>query len=1081
MILSESEYNEPKAIVPLIMDMLLPNDSRITSNSVAEISAKILKDLHHEDAKIQHGATLLRKHIDLIILLIKTNQPEEAIDLAKLTIDKIPTDFATRSQLLSIIGDQLRCKYEGKHEESDLNKAIQYYEEAVVAANMVPDNNGRLAIAHGLQRALEVRYKLHDRKVDLDQIISSLEVAIEKCDSKDMAKEKCHLAMHLASRYLIHEPRLETLNQAIEFGMLYKDLPAKDPFRLKVLDQLIVLLLLRSENSGQQEVLDQAMRLVQSEEARLKPFKPLHLHNVALVFVKRYEYTGDISQINEAIKVAENTADSCGMECEEKRTVLSNLGSFLLKRYVCTGDRNALKRAIPRCHEALDTKGPGELGKRNLLYTQETLAENLFNLHRYTGDPQDLDSAIDLWRGIVARRSVSEVLRHRFLHRLGACLGWSYKNTGDIQELDEAIEITKEAIQSAPPGRARDLYATSMCRFLQLRYDKTHSPADLKDAEVYVFKVAGRMTDKSLKTIICRGVFEVRKRQYEKSKQLSLLGDAVKALRLAIEADSSPSIDRISIVEIIGLHSQRALREINQQCFLYYCDGLSSTAAAAALEDGRSKEHALKLLEHGRIAINNLLLQKRPDISLLYKKHPEWAKNFQELRDALDLPFLDHATRLKQPAEQHLDLVKQFASLLGEIRGDKEFSNFLSLPEVLTLRSAAQSGETVVVINVSRFRSDAFLIFPASIETIHLSKLTYNDILRAVKRFRSSQEEAFEVLEWLWESVDPILDLMGVCKSNVGRKYDEWPRIYWVPTGPLRLLPLHAADYHRERSHRTVLDRAISSYSMSVGEITYGRELNEKWPYKGQEDHRKHRKSGAPRECVVVSMDNIPGHDALEFAAQEARAVTRFLLHRDNYVSLHLCPKHDELLEATLDCDMFHYVGHGVINLQDPSLNGLLTKDEDPEKATFLAIRNLQSLRFREREPPLLAYLSICSMGYIDNRDSFNGGIDLMNACRIAGFRHVVGPLWGVSNSVCVKVALLIYQTLFEGNLDGVPVAWSLHQAIHKIRDEMLKHNAEALRLDPGLSNKDKGKVMEPHQQENAGPPLWAAFIHMGV
>jgi hypothetical protein len=79
-----------------------------------------------------------------------------------------------------------------------------------------------------------------------------------------------------------------------------------------------------------------------------------------------------------------------------------------------------------------------------------------------------------------------------------------------------------------------------------------------------------------------------------------------------------------------------------------------------------------------------------------------------------------------------------------------------------------------------------------------------------------------EVLEWLWETgAKPVLDVLQYTEVPPN---DFWPRIWWIPTGPLTKFPIHAAGCHRHGSSDAVVDRVISSYSSSVKTLIHGRQ-----------------------------------------------------------------------------------------------------------------------------------------------------------------------------------------------------------------------------------------------------------------
>jgi len=131
----------------------------------------------------------------------------------------------------------------------------------------------------------------------------------------------------------------------------------------------------------------------------------------------------------------------------------------------------------------------------------------------------------------------------------------------------------------------------------------------------------------------------------------------------------------------------------------------------------------------------------------------------------------------------------------------------------------------VVVVNVIRFGSHALALTADGIRVIQLPALTptavedhrvaldvAHDLLRCpgaeVNLQWAAGRYVTSLLTWLWDAAaGPVLDALGLAASA-----GPLPRLWWLPTGPLSLLPLHAAGYHTGGDERTVLDRVVSSY-----------------------------------------------------------------------------------------------------------------------------------------------------------------------------------------------------------------------------------------------------------------------------
>jgi CHAT domain-containing protein len=315
-----------------------------------------------------------------------------------------------------------------------------------------------------------------------------------------------------------------------------------------------------------------------------------------------------------------------------------------------------------------------------------------------------------------------------------------------------------------------------------------------------------------------------------------------------------------------------------------------------------------------------------------------------------------------------------------------------------------------------------------------------------------------DLFQWLWEALaGPVLNKLGFSEPVAT---EEWPRVCWIPTGPLCNLPIHAAGYHRETGSRTVLDRVISSYSPSIKALLYA--------------HRNVAQSSQSKACnkaVLVSMDTTPGCMALSFVRKEIMELESLFAAEIPRVVLD-APYKDDVLKALDDCSIFHFAGHGESDHSDPSMSKLLMTDWQKNPLT---VKDLVALKFHQN-PPLLAYLSACSTG--DNRDRklLDEGIHLMSACQLAGFRHVIGSLWEVSDKHCVDAAKDVYNTMIKAGMSDQSVSLGLHNAVLNLRGDRdrtgMTRDARDARLIENEESEDN-KIGDPF--------IWAAYIHMGI
>ncbi len=113
--------------------------------------------------------------------------------------------------------------------------------------------------------------------------------------------------------------------------------------------------------------------------------------------------------------------------------------------------------------------------------------------------------------------------------------------------------------------------------------------------------------------------------------------------------------------------------------------------------------------------------------------------------------------------------------------------------------------------------------------------------------------------------------------------------------------------------------------------------------------------------------------------------------------------------------------------------------EESPLRISDLAALNLRNAR--------LAFLAACETGR-SSPQLADESVHLAAACQLAGFSHVIGTLWPISDIGSLQITQLFYPALA---LDPDRSAIALHEAIRVLR----------------------AKYREL-------PSLWAAFVHVG-
>ncbi|KAJ3577748.1 hypothetical protein NPX13_g2817 [Xylaria arbuscula] len=583
--------------------------------------------------------------------------------------------------------------------------------------------------------------------------------------------------------------------------------------------------------------------------------------------------------------------------------------------------------------------------------------------------------------------------------------------------------------------------------------------------------------------------------RYQRTGAMADLETAIEQFKKAMDHSSSPTLDRLrpsmrllqlhaqvnnwslaysvasTAVSLITLLTPRALENSDKQHLLAEVVGLASDAAAVAVRAGKTPYEAIQLLELGRGVIVGSMDEMRANISDLQYKHPELAREYMKFRDQLDVQRLP--THQAEPIittnqiNDRYNAGQKLEEITQSIRRLPGFDRFLLAPSQEELKLAAASGP-IVIINVSDYCCDALVVQKSGLRALRLSRLHSSDIQTRAAALTNMESLDMEVLEWLWDTIaEPVLNALGFTESPS----DCWPRMWWIPTGPLTKFPLHAAGYH-SRSFDTVLDRVISSYGSSVKALSQSRHnsVNEK-VLQGSET------------AVLVGMQE------LRYAPQEVNELEPICTSMQLQVKVLLSnPCQKDILASLNECRVFHFAGHGKTDPLDPLKSALILNDGP------LTVASLFETNLRSRKP-FLAYLSACGTGQVKHDASIDEGLHLVSACQLAGFQHVIGTLWEVNDKSCVDVATLTYKWMQKQHMSDKSVSEGLHHACRRLRGQWVSENSarQAAHRDRTV-HIDRQTAMEESRSVQGNtrvprdiipcddiPLYWVPYVHFGV
>ncbi|KAH7224068.1 CHAT domain-containing protein [Fusarium oxysporum] len=817
------------------------------------------------------------------------------------------------------------------------------------------------------------------------------------------------------------------------------------------------------------------------------PQHPLVLKALRARLIDRYALTGSESDLDRAIDTARQSINITNDSASDVSYQYGDLSALLGRRYLATGTVENVDEAISMGWKAIE--GEVTNNKPMRLHLLAHIGSLLGHKSLRTGSLDDMDEGVRLARQAVEEASEEEPALADSLNSLATLLGQRYSITSALIDIDEAIALARRSLKI--PSYNSTMLATSLGNLavlLQLRYQRSRKLSDLEESTQLSqqalttmpvnhpdrsrhqhdigIKLARKFTITNDMQDLDDGIQSLKEAVYSTPKShpyraifLHSLangliqkgsetfdGDAIKQSNapplcriqacmclLPICHDRQRSLNAAKLV--MGLIPRIIPRQqdySDRQSSLAELAGFASDAVAVAMQAGQLVD-ALELLEQGQGLLGASAEQMQTDIV--------------DLKKALRL----------------YDAGKEFDELVEKIRKLPNFDTFLQAPGLDEMQSITDRGP-IIIINISIICCDAIIIMPDCIQTVPVDDLSRAHIEQKVL---TGERGSPDVLEWLWDTVVcPVLDRIGFSEAPTG---DNWPHVWWIPTGLLKQFPLHAAGYHRKKTKETTLDRVVSSYASSVKAMIQAR--------------KRRIPTGESSKAVLVAMETTPTLSRLAFANQELEVVKDVC----SSIGLEVVePKRQKaaLIDQLRQCKFFHFAGHGCTDPQDPLRSYLCLEDVVTNP---LRVGGLLDLNLKD-QPPFLAYLSACGTGRIQQEQFMDESVHLISAFQLAGFQHVIGTLWDVNDRICVDIAKVVYEGIKDGQMTDQSVAWGLHEASRRLRDKWLekmdqeRHNRgvnDDILNNLRWSREASLAILLRHKVEPS--PAWVPFIHCGI
>ncbi|KAE9384341.1 hypothetical protein BT96DRAFT_1026920 [Gymnopus androsaceus JB14] len=941
---------------------------------------------------------------------------ESAIFALKQAVELTPDGHADKPGRLNNLGNAYQSRFGRLGELSDIESAIFALKQAV---EFTPDGHadkpGRL---NNLGNAYQSRFGHLGELSDIESAIFALKQAVELTPDGELSDIESAICARKQAVELTPDGHADKPSLLNNLGNSYHS-------RFGCLGEL-------SDIESAICALKQAVELAPDGHANI----PSSLKNLGIAYESRFGHLGELSDIESAIFALKQAVELTPDGHADKPGRLNNLGNAYHSRFGCLGELSDSESAIFALKQAVELTPDGHADKPSSLNNLGAAYGSRFGR---LGELSDIESAICALKQAVELTPDGHANIPSSLTYLGIAYESRFGHLGELSDIESAIFALKQAVELTPDGHAnKPSWLIHLGFVYQSRFDHSHQNIDL-DLALSLFQSA------SLPSV---------------GKPLVQLQAAVRWSQLC----STPTIavqaytrffELIPQVVWLGQSVHRRYEE------LPYIGRAIGAAAATAISAG-NQELAVEWLEEGRNIVWGQILQLRSPLDDLHHQNPSIAKELEMVAQALqhtgtsttrnDFETRDSEVKqlnLEEEAQQHRKMAFKYEELLQQIRALDGFTSFLKPKKLSELASAAKHG-TVILVNVDQSRCDA-LVLSLSRDIIHvplttfslqmaqnlhmnlISSLQINEIridrngdhaTRLGLAYGGKHDHFAMILKVLWLNVvQPILSKIEDVLHESAE--DIIPHLTWCPTGPLTLLPLHAAGIYGgpTETNINISDFVVSSYTTTLRAlITSGSKLKE---------HQANIPS-----LLIVSQPNTPGLSPLPGTVEEAKVIKKYTLGIQTCHLNHDAAAAEAVMHEMGKYNIIHFACHGIQDVQDPldSAFALYNRRLRLKELMSLSLNNVQ-----------LAVLSACQTATGDENLP-EEAVHLAAGMLSVGYPSVIATLWSIGDKEAPLIADKVYANLLghpddSGGKKKMTPAYALHEATKNLRKEVGETN----------------------------------------
>jgi hypothetical protein len=891
-----------------------------------------------------------------------------AIDHHRVALEATPSSSAGFAGRAANLGTVLVEHFLRTGERAGLDAAIRLHEAAATAA--VDDLAERVAVLSSYAECLLIRFQTGDarsqggdaRSQGGDARSQGGEVRFRAGDAAGDAALAVRVAREAAA-------------------------PAARDGRASVTARIVLARVLRAVSlrdggtAGLDEAVDLLRAVLAAGRARAAGAELAALEELGSALRLRFDRLGDREDLDESIAAGYRLLDLLAPDDVRRVDGLSRLSLVLRRRAgldrspaasdemieVCRAALAAVPAGAPAMRGTLEANLGSALRERAEMATARSAAD--LSALRERAEMAASESAADLAEAALLLTAAAEraapdgVELAVRLCDVGTVQRQRAAQLGDPALLDDAIDVHRRALGVAVPGSRESATALhNLAGSLRDRYVLAGSETDLTEALALLRRAAATATVPAPQRL-------------DSARTCAAL--AADTGRWAVAAEAYATAVRLLQVTLWhGVERSKLLDRIDDAGWI------AADAAAAALRAGDVRG-ALRVVEAGR----SLMWRQRveADASLRAAAGDERLRaRLLAAREVLDRdpdrtdPVLDadlaglvHAD-VAEGARRH-----RREQRLAAARAWDEAAR----PVFRRRRTARgpRSG-TIVVIITSRHGCWAVLRSRHATSAVELTALRLDELADVMQDYLPAldtgadpvraQDAVAAMLTWAGRTVvAPVLRALG--HDAACRHPAVTERLWWCATGPLALMPLHAAG--------DAPDHVVSSYTPTIAAV------------RGRPPARR----AGPRRLLAVDSGELR-HARAEIAEVTSRLAGIATI--DTVDGPEATPA--AVLAALRDHRLAHLVCHGDQDPERPSRAGLVLA------GGRLTVDDLARARLPATTD--LVYLAACQTAWTGLR-LYDEALHLAAALYFTGCRQVIATLWPLSDRLGPAAAGLVY------------------------------------------------------------------------